>query len=74
MNFQFYGPEKSIKLAKKIKLKGNCKTSTKVKCKQIPYNVLCGLLMDVPAIERLVLRGNVYWDLQMMSTIVKSPL
>ena len=44
-NFHFYGPEKAIKLAKKLKnikdrrkLKPDCKAWCKVKCIKISYN------------------------------------
>ena len=37
-------------------------------------NVLHGLFLGVSAIKRSVLRGNVIWDLKMMSAIEKCPL
>ena len=43
-------------------------------CKCITRNVLYGLLLGVPAIERSVLGGNVSSDLKIMSAIERYPL
>ena len=62
-SLHFHGTEKAIKLAKKVKnkdlrkLKRNCKTLSKVKCIQISCKKR--LILDVAAIERSVLGGNV---------------
>ena len=76
-SLHFHGTGKAIKLAKKLnnkdrrKLKRNCKTLSKVKCKQI-YCKMC-LVLDVSAIDRSILGGNVSWDLKTMSTIDRCP-
>ena len=53
-------------------LKRNCKTLSRVKCIQV-FRKKC-LILDVSAIERSVLRGNMSWNLKMMCTIERCPL
>ena len=73
-NFHFYGPGTAIKLAKNEVTNVKEKISETVKHCLSKINVLNGLFLDVSAIKRSVLRGNVIWDLKMMSTIEKCPL
>ena len=54
------------------KLRRNCKTLSKVKCMQSSCKKC--LILDVSAIERSVLGGNVSFDLKKMSTIERYPL
>ena len=72
-NFHYYEP--GLKLDKKNKnnkdrrkLKRNCKIFSKLKCIQISYkNILYDLMLGVSPVQRSVLRGNVNWDLKIVS-------